>query len=151
MELTADKIELVETTWAAAATLGSETVGVLLFENIFKLAPGAVAMFGFADEVEERGLANSPKLKGHAVAVVETVATAIGMLGDLDTLVPVLEDLGTTHVGYGIAAAHYDVVGQALIDTLAAGLGDKFTPHVKDAWLAVWAVIATTMKADHYD
>lgn len=151
MDLSGDKIEMVESTWAAAATLGSETVGLLLFENIFKLAPGAVAMFGFADEVKEKGLSNSPKLKKHAVGVVETVSTAVGMLRNLDKLVPVLEDLGTTHVGYGVAEAHYDVVGQALIDTLAAGLGDKFTPHVKDAWLAVWGIIATTMKADHYE
>jgi hemoglobin-like flavoprotein len=27
-------------------------------------------------------------------------------------------------------AAHYDVVGQALLETLATALGEKFTPEV---------------------
>lgn len=51
------------------------------------------------------------------------------------------------HVGYGVAAAHYDVVGQALLDTLAMGLGDAFTDEVRAAWVAVYGVVSSTMQA----
>lgn len=44
----------------------------------------------------------SPKLKAHGSTVVSTVGKAVGMLGDLDALVPVLTALGTKHVEYGI-------------------------------------------------
>jgi hemoglobin-like flavoprotein len=92
----------------------------------------------------------SPKFKKHAVNVMTTVGTAVAGLEDLPALVPVLQNLGTRHVGYGVEAQHYDVIGQALLDTLALGLGDAFTPEVKAAWEAVYAVVATTMKGDHY-
>jgi hypothetical protein len=62
----------------------------------------------------------------------------------------VLQDLGSKHVTYGVESHHYDIIGQALLDTLALGLGDAFTPEVKAAWEAVYAVVATTMKGDQY-
>ena len=35
--------------------------------------------------------------------------------------------MGLKHVGYGVQAAHYDVVGQALIETLSVTLQRHFT------------------------
>mmetsp|Transcript_44091 Transcript_44091/g.78057 ORF Transcript_44091/g.78057 Transcript_44091/m.78057 type:complete len:179 (+) Transcript_44091:90-626(+) len=140
--LTESDLKLVEQTWAKAAGLGVETVGVVLFKNIFQIAPEALQLFSFKDE---DNLYESPKLKRHATKVVMTVNTAVSKLRELDTLVPVLQGLALKHVGYGVLPAHYDVVGQALIQTLAGGLGDEFTPDVKKAWLGVWKLIATTM------
>lgn len=40
---------------------------------------------------------------------------------------PALQSLGLKHVGYGVQAAHYDVVGQALIETLSVTLQRHFT------------------------
>ena len=45
---------------------------------------------------------------------------------------------------------HYDVVGQALLATLEAGLGAEWTAQVKAAWIAVYGVISTTMIGDNY-
>ena len=72
------------------------------------------------------------------------------LLRELEALVPVLAALGERHVGYGILEPHYDVVGKALLMTLEQGLGDAFTPEVKEAWTLVYGVVATTMKGDHY-
>ena len=41
---------------------------------------------------------------------------------------------------------HYGTVAAALVWTLEQGLGADFTPEVKDAWVAVYGVLATTMK-----
>ena len=38
------------------------------------------------------------------------------------------------------------VVGQALIGTLEAGLGAEFTPDVKEAWTTFYQVISNKMK-----
>ena len=38
------------------------------------------------------------------------------------------------------------VVGQALIGTLEAGLGTYFTPDVKQAWTAFYQVVSNKMK-----
>ena len=56
------------------------------------------------------------------------IATAVTNLHQVDKIVPAVQDLGRRHVGYGVTAAHYKPVGEALIWTLEKGLGDGFTP-----------------------
>lgn len=60
-------------------------------------------MFSFKDE---KDLYNSKALKKHATGVMETVDVAVGKLGELPELVPVLKSLGARHVKYGVAEAH---------------------------------------------
>mmetsp|Transcript_139084 Transcript_139084/g.242001 ORF Transcript_139084/g.242001 Transcript_139084/m.242001 type:complete len:177 (+) Transcript_139084:95-625(+) len=141
-DLTEKEVQTVEETWGLAAGLGVETVGVLLFKNIFEIAPEALQLFSFRNE---KDLYESPALIKHATKVVLTVDTAVKMLRQLEALVPVLEGLALKHVGYGVLPPHYDVVGQALIKTLGAGLGAGFTKQVERAWLKVWKLIASTM------
>ena len=147
MSVQPNHVEEVEKSWAKVAALGVENVGVLLFKNIFAVAPEALELFSFKNEPD---LYNSPKLKAHGANVVSTVGKAVAGLRELEALVPVLAALGERHVGYGILEPHYDVVGKALVMTLEQGLGDAFTPEVKEAWTLVYGVVATTMKGDHY-
>merc|ERR1719197_1412591 len=70
--------------------------------------------------------------------VVDTVGTAVGLLDDLDTLVPVLKDLGAKHIAYKVEPVHYPIVGGAFLKTLEAGLGDAYTAEVAEAYTAMW-------------
>ena len=72
--------------------------------------------------------------------------TAVNSLNNLEAVVPAVEEMGKRHVGYGVKDEDYDVVGEALLWTLAAGLGDEFTDDVKDAWTETYVVLSTTMK-----
>ena len=74
------------------------------------------------------------------------VKTAVDGLGDLDVVGPFLVRLGARHVRYGVRTEHFDVVGTALLWTLEQGLGERFTPAVRDAWIAAWDVIADAMR-----
>jgi len=49
-------------------------------------------------------------------------------------------------VGYGVQAAHYEVVGGALLDTLAAALDPAFTPAHRLAWAALYGHVSRTMQ-----
>eukprot|EP00440_Ansanella_granifera_P026274 gb/GFBE01028535.1/.p1 GENE.gb/GFBE01028535.1/~~gb/GFBE01028535.1/.p1 ORF type:complete len:175 (+),score=49.02 gb/GFBE01028535.1/:1-525(+) len=142
-------IELVQQTFARVAMLGPNVVGRVLFMNIFKIAPGAVDLFPFA-KCDPNMWGPGSRLEAHVIKVVETTATAVSLLKDLPTLVPVLQGLGLKHVGYNVKPEHYDVVGQALIAALATALGDKFTEPVKNAYLKVWTIIKNTMVGDNY-
>jgi hemoglobin-like flavoprotein len=135
-------IELVQTTFAKVAEVGPEAAGRILFGHIFRIAPGAKALFSFAydDAAMER----------HGAKVVNTVGTAVSLLNDLETLVPVLQRLGLQHVGYGTLPAHYDVVGQAFIATLEDALQSEFTEPVRSAYVKVWNIVQATMTADNY-
>merc|ERR1719454_629715 len=95
--LRALQMELIQWTWKEVETLPVETVGVLLFKHIFEAAPQAASLFSFGKVAGFNPAADhskSPAVTKHAVGVVKTVGTAIGLLQDLSTLVPVLKDLG---------------------------------------------------------
>lgn len=140
------KIRVIQNSWKKVSALGIEKVGCLLFKNVFIASPATLAMFSFKDEPN---LYESPKFKAHGKLVVGTVGTAVAGLRDLDSLVPVLLNLGRSHVAMnkGIGAAHYDLVGEQLILTLRQGLGNDFTPEVEEAWTDVYAVVSATMQS----
>ncbi len=110
----------------------AETAGLLFYERVFTLAPGTRSMFD--DDI-------GPQAKRTMAAV----KTAVDGLGCLDVVGPFLVRLGARHVRYGVRSEHFDVVGTALLWTLEQGLGERFTPTVRDAWVAAWDVIAGAM------
>ncbi len=59
---------------------------------------------------------------------------------------PILQNLGRRHDGYGVRPDHYETVGAALLQTLEQGLGDEFTPEVRAAWAHVYGVMASVMQ-----
>jgi nitric oxide dioxygenase len=62
-------------------------------------------------------------------------------------MLPAVQALARRHVSYGVKEHHYPVVGQALIETLATGLGKAFTAEVREAWQAAFGLLASIMIA----
>jgi hemoglobin-like flavoprotein len=123
---------LVQESFAAVLPIADDAA-VLFYRRLFELDPSLQRMFR-GDMTEQRR------------KLMQMLTAAVKGLDRLDQLVPVVEDLGRRHVGYGVADAHYDTVGAALLWTLEKGLGDAFTAEVKDAWVAVYGLLAGTMK-----
>eukprot|EP00977_Amphora_coffeiformis_P013903 scaffold3784_cov174-Amphora_coffeaeformis.AAC.8 len=88
-----------------------------------------------------------PRFKKHARTVIAMVDTAIQLLeaGDTKTLFSALHQLGARHASYKVEQHHYPIVGQALILTLEAALGDAFTVEVKKQWVATASQIFNAM------
>ena len=113
--LTKAQVDVITKTWATVETLGAETVGVILFEHIFRLAgdaaPDLAKLFKFGREpdFDLTKLSENAGLRKHGEGVVKTVGVAVSMLTKLDELVPVLKGLGKRHKGYGVVDAHYPV------------------------------------------
>ncbi len=123
---------LVQESFAAVMPIADDAAA-LFYRRLFELDPSLERMFK-GDMTEQRR------------KLMQMLTAAVKGLNRLDQLVPVVEDLGRRHAGYGVADAHYDTVGAALLWTLAKGLGNAFTPEVKDAWIAVYGLLAGTMK-----
>ena len=85
------------------------------------------------------------QLDAQAERLMAMIALAVNKLGDLPNLVPVLQQLGRRHVAYGVTEAQYAVVGAAFLDTLAEVLGADFTDARREAWTAVYGLMARTM------
>jgi hemoglobin-like flavoprotein len=126
-------INLVQTSWAQVVPI-SEVAGPLFYSNLFEADPSLKALF-------------KGNMDDQATKLMQMISAAVGKLNDLDTLVPILQQLGARHSGYGVVPAHYATVGGALLKTLDQGLGEAFTPEVKQAWTNVYTVMADVMVA----
>jgi hemoglobin-like flavoprotein len=130
--LTQAQVTLVQETFAVIAPIADDAAA-LFYRRLFELDPSLRAMFK-GDMPEQRR------------KLMQMLTAAVKGLNHLDQLVPVVEDLGRRHVKYGVADAHYDMVGAALLWTLEKGLGSAFTPDAREAWATVYGLLATTMK-----
>eukprot|EP01084_Bolivina_argentea_P156152 272121_1 len=138
--------ELVTESWAVVKSAFTfEQVGDLFYKNLFTLAPGIEAtVFGNTDHTMQPG------------KLISFLDTGVSLLDQPEKLVPALVKCGERHAAYGqngnwVEKAHYPVAGQALLMTLEQGLGKAFTPELKEAWTAVYGVIAEKMIEGQYN
>jgi len=140
--LSGEQVTEIVRTWALVAHDLTE-VGITFFVRVLELAPEALALFDFGEELRE-----CPKLRKHATSVMLAVGKAVAGLTDLAALAPRLAELGEKHREKGVLPAHFIVVGQALLDTLASGLGENWTETAAGAWQQAYAIIANAMLGD---
>lgn len=102
------------------------------YARLFELAPTLRPLF--PDDLSSQ----RDKLK-HMLVMLVTA------LDRPETLRPALATLGDRHRSYGVVKADFIVVGQALIDTLGAHLGEQFGPAERSAWTALYSRITAVM------
>jgi hemoglobin-like flavoprotein len=127
-----ETIALVESTFAQVKPI-APVAAELFYNRLFEIDPAVRALF--PTDMKEQG-----------AKLMTMIGAAVAGLRNLEALVPVVESLGKRHVAYGVTDAHYDTVGAALLWTLEKGLGDAFTPEVRDAWTETYTLLATVMK-----
>lgn len=123
---------LVQSSFEKVAPI-AETAAGLFYGRLFELDPSLRPMF--PSDMKEQGR-----------KLMHMLTLAVRGLDRPDQLIPAVEMLGRRHAGYGVKPEHYGTVGAALLWTLEQGLGDDFTPEVKDAWVAVYTLLANTMQ-----
>jgi len=65
-------------------------------------------------------------------------------------VLPAASALAKRHVDYGVKAADYTPVGQALLWTLEKGLGEHWTPDLAAAWTEAYTVLSGYMIGEAY-
>lgn len=123
----------------------AETAAELFYRRLFELKPEYRALF-------------SDDMQSQRAKLIKMLAFIVGSLdykdsewdqsvdADRDLMMVVLA-MGRRHSElYKIPDDSYGPVAEALLWALAQGLGDAFTPRVRDAWVAVYTSLATTMK-----
>jgi hemoglobin-like flavoprotein len=131
--VTPDQIEVVQTSFAEVLPI-SEQASEIFYARLFELAPSVRALF--KGDMTEQGR-----------KLMAMLTTVVSLLDKPEVLVPAAQRLAQRHVGYGAQPAHYAIVGEALIDTLAKGLGAEFTPATRTAWLAAYGLLSSVMIA----
>lgn len=130
--MTDEQINLVKTSFEKIVPVAEEA-GVLFYVKLFKIDPELRRLF--------KGKMNEQGLK-----LMQMIGFAVEGLERIEELVPEVQALGARHTGYGVEDHHYETVGAALLWTLEAALGTDFNDQTKEAWTAVYNLLAQTMK-----
>lgn len=132
--LTPEEISLVRHTFQPVAEIRDQAAA-LFYTRLFELDPMLENLFEDADMAEQ------------GKKLMATIGVVVGALDKIGEIIPTVRRLGAKHVEYGVKPEHYDTVGVALIDTLKKTLGDEFTSEAQAAWVKMYSLLATTMKA----
>jgi methyl-accepting chemotaxis protein len=131
LPMTPEHKDLVKTSWEKVEPIAEQAADIF-YTTLFEMDPKLKPLF--KGDIKEQGK-----------KLMTMIGSAVGLLYNLDKLVPIVEKLGERHAGYGVVAGDYETVGAALLETLEQGLGSYFTPDVKTAWIEVYTVLSTTM------
>lgn len=134
--MTPDQVKLVQDSFAKVIPI-SEQASVFFYDRLFAIAPQVRALFP-NDMTEQRR------------KLMAMLAVVVKGLSHLETLLPAASVLAKRHVGYGAQAAHYPVVGAALLWTLEKGLGEAWTPEVAEAWTTAYGTLSGYMIGEAY-
>ena len=129
--MTPEQITLVQ---ASFARLGPDlpVLATRFYVELFGRNPALSALFTTDLAVQE-------------VRFAEKLAEIVRSMPRLDELLGHTRALGARHAGYGVRAADYRTVGDALLAALAAVLGDSFDPPTREAWDIAYNLVAETM------
>ena len=124
--------QLIQASFAQVAPIADQAA-IIFYDRLFELDPSIRSMFAHTDMPAQRR------------NLMQTLTVVVKSIDKLETLVPAVEALGRRHAGYGVQPSHFATVGAALLDTLAIGLGEGFTPDVRDAWATAYGILADVM------
>lgn len=125
------RIKMVQDSFRQVVPMSAQAAA-MFYDRLFEIAPEVRPLF-------PTDLAEQKK------KLMTMLAIAVHNLHHVDTISAAVQALAKRHVGYGVTAAHYEPVGHALIWTLGKGLGGDFTPELKEAWIATFAMISAVM------
>jgi hemoglobin-like flavoprotein len=130
--MTPTEVGLIRESWTAVEPI-ADTAASLFYGRLFELDPAIERLFRRTDMAAQRKV------------LMQTLTVVVKSLDKLDQIVPAVQALGRRHAGYGVREEHYATVGAALLWTLEQGLGEAFTPPVRDAWTTAYGTLASVM------
>ena len=122
---------LVQESFALVTPIADDAAR-LFYGRLFELDPSLRSMF--PDDLSDQGR-----------KLMQMLSAAVKGLDRIEKLIPVFEQLAVRHIGYGVKTEHYETVGAALIWTLEQGLGEAFTPDVRQAWMRTYGLVSGVM------
>lgn len=131
------QIQLVQTSFATLSHNPDAAAGIF-YQQLFELDPTLRPLFKHTDmHVQGRKL-------------MQMLAVLVSALNTPKRVFALGEEVGKSHLKYGVTEAHYATVGQALLAAIEQGLGDDYTPDVDAAWRALYTSLMFIVKQTAY-
>jgi NAD(P)H-flavin reductase/hemoglobin-like flavoprotein len=129
--LGSDEIALVDESLRLLGDQADRAVGYF-YAHLFVEAPQLRALFPAAMDTQRDRL-------------FRALTASVRTLDDPARSVPMMQQLGRDHRKYGVRAEHYELVGRALLASLARHLEGYWVPELEAAWVAAYEQMARTM------
>ncbi|OLQ93421.1 nitric oxide dioxygenase [Vibrio panuliri] len=113
-----------------------ESAGPALTQHFYQ------RMFSHNPELKDIFNMTHQKTGRQSVALFEAIAAYAKNIENLAALTQAVERIAHKHTSFNIQAAHYQIVGHHLIETLRELVPDAFTSEVEEAWTAAYLFLA---------
>ena len=117
--MTPDQIRLVQASFQEVLPI-RERAAALFYGRLFEIDPSTRSLFAGTD------------LRNQGAKLMAAIGMVVHALDAPQSMLGKVEALARRHVGYGVEERHYASVGAALLWTLEAGLGEAFTPELRE-------------------
>ncbi|MDN9009386.1 NO-inducible flavohemoprotein [Brevibacillus laterosporus] len=102
------------------------------YQLLFTKHPELLNIFNHANQKQGR----------QQTALANAVYAAAQYIDKLETIIPVVKQIGHKHRSLGVKAEHYPIVGENLLAAIKDVLGDLATDEILQAWAEAYGVIA---------
>jgi NAD(P)H-flavin reductase/hemoglobin-like flavoprotein len=123
----------LKASWANVAAAGDD-VPLYFYSHLFLSHPEVRAMFPI-------------QMSGQRDKLVAALGAVVSNVDEIDSVVPLLEQLGRDHRRFSVVTEHYSAVGASLLATLKKFLGHSWTPDLADTWAQAYGLVAKVMVA----
>jgi len=111
----------------------SDVAALVFYRRLFELDPHLRPLF-------------KGNIEAQAGKLIQMLGLALSLSERPEYFKQELQELGARHAGYGVREEHYQTVGKAMLEMMAAVLGKAFTPDIEEAWSGFYRLMADTMK-----
>ncbi|MBM7704304.1 NO-inducible flavohemoprotein [Metabacillus iocasae] len=125
-------IQIVKSTAPVLQTYGKD-ITARFYETLFRDHPALLNIFNQTNQKAGR----------QPTALANTVYAAALHIDQLETLLPVVKQIGHKHRSIGVKAEHYPIVGEYLLRAIKDVLKDDATEDILQAWEEAYGVIAS--------
>lgn len=109
-----------------------DALAAAFYKRLFTIAPETRALF-------------PDDMRAQRAKLIDTLGAVVDALHDIDAVATQARALGARHARYGVTAAHYQPVGEALIWAFEAQLGRRFTAPARAAWVEAYLLVSSAM------
>lgn len=130
--MTEQQILMIRNSWQLFANMDPHQIGHIFYSRLFLQMPSLRPMF-------------KSNMSEQYQKLVDMLILMVSKLDRPDELDIDIIALAQRHVEYGVESAHYKLVGDALLFTLAKGAGKDWTDEMALAWADWYEQLSQTM------
>jgi NAD(P)H-flavin reductase/hemoglobin-like flavoprotein len=124
-------VAALKESWAQVAPQG-DRAAEFFYATLFTLDPSVRGMFPLT-------------MGGQRGKLLAALGHIVSNVDDGEVLVEFVKQLGGDHRRFEVRPEHYPVVGQALLHTLAKGLGAAWTDELAADWAEAYGIVSSVM------